>query len=116
MCSVTSHGSAYGRFGHAIERRNVWAAEMAMREMGDVTLADALDYVELLAESRLDRFERAAVRWHGRLAVEAGIMTLRESQLILAALADLPSGDAKTKAMLRDLLRRVKPGPLRPMR
>jgi len=33
--------------------------------------------------------EHAAVRWHGRLELEASTMTLSESQLALAALASL---------------------------
>src|SRR5689334_954529 len=40
---------------------------MAMREMGTVSLVEALDYVVLLAELRPAKAPRAAVRWHGRL-------------------------------------------------
>jgi hypothetical protein len=50
-------------------------AEMLLREMGAVSLADAFDYVALFAEPRRGRVERAAVRWHGRLEVEAPMLT-----------------------------------------
>jgi hypothetical protein len=64
---MTSQGSAHGRFTRAIKQRNVWAAEMAMREAGTLSLLDALDYLDLLAEVKPAKLEQAALRWHGRL-------------------------------------------------
>src|SRR5579864_7263677 len=78
---MTYQGSAHGRFSRAIQTRNLWAAEMAMRELAPVSLLDALDYLGLLAAHPSDRFDRAAVRWHGRLEAEATTLTLAESQL-----------------------------------
>ena len=43
---MTSQGSAHGRFQRAIHRRNVENAEMAAREMGGLSLADALSLCE----------------------------------------------------------------------
>jgi hypothetical protein len=68
---VTSQGSAGGRFTRAIKQRNLWAAEVSLREIADPSLADALAYLDLLAEQRPEKLERAAVRWHGRLETEA---------------------------------------------
>lgn len=82
-------------------------AEMALREMGAVSLAEALDYLALLAELRPERSQPAAVRWHGRLELEAPILTLPESQLALAALAALCAGESDAVGVLRRLLRRV---------
>jgi hypothetical protein len=45
------------------------------------SLVDALDYLELLADVRPDKFDRAAVRWHGRLELESAVLTIAESQL-----------------------------------
>jgi hypothetical protein len=73
------------------------------------SLLDALDYLELLAQVRPDRVDRAAVRWHGRLELELPILTLTESQLALAALASLCAGNPEGGAILRRLLRRVSP-------
>lgn len=39
---MRSQGTAHGRFQRAIHQRNVLAAEMAAREMGGLSLADAL--------------------------------------------------------------------------
>jgi hypothetical protein len=46
------------------------------------------------------RFGRAAVRWHGRFALEANRLELAESQLALAALASLPHDDEAALAVL----------------
>jgi hypothetical protein len=106
---MTSQGSAHGCFIRAIQQRNLLAAEMAMRELGQVSLADALDYLELLAAVRPDRFDRAAVRWHGRLETEAAVLTLAESQFALAALGLLRAGDASAAELVTRLLRRAHP-------
>jgi hypothetical protein len=47
---MTSQGSAHGRFARAIKQRNLFGAEMAIREMKSVSVIDALDYLDLLAE------------------------------------------------------------------
>lgn len=112
---VTSQGSAHGRFSRAVKTRNLWAAEAALREMGTPSLLDALDYLALLAETKPEKVEAAAVRWHGRLEVEASAMTLGESQLALAALASLAAGEREAVSLLRALLRRVNPMLMRRM-
>jgi hypothetical protein len=48
---------------------------MAIREMKSVSLLDALDYLDLLAEVKPEKLERGALRWHGRLELEASLMT-----------------------------------------
>jgi hypothetical protein len=106
---LTSQGSAHGRFTRAIQTNNLWAAETAMRELGTVSLLDALDYLALLSHARPDRFDRAAVRWHGRLEMETQVLTLSESQLALAALGSLRAGDREAVVVLQRLLRRVHP-------
>jgi hypothetical protein len=39
---MTTQGSAHGRFQRAIHSRNLQNAEMAAREMGGLSIADAL--------------------------------------------------------------------------
>lgn len=82
---------------------------MAARELGGLSLIDALDYVLLLAELRPERAAAAAVRWHGRLEMESAGLTLTESQLALAALADVCAGGRDTVPVLQRLLRRARP-------
>jgi hypothetical protein len=106
---VTSQGSAHGRFTRALQQRNLWAAESSLRELGSVSLEDALGYLDLLAEQKPEKLERAAVRWHGRLETEATFLSLAESQLALAALASLCAGERDALEVLRRLLRRVRP-------
>jgi hypothetical protein len=103
--------NARTQYRRAIERKNLMRAEMALREMGAIDLLEALDYVALLAELRPAKAPRAAVRWHGRLETEAGMLTLPESALALAALIALCAGDREALGLLRRLLKRVKPLP-----
>jgi hypothetical protein len=77
-----------------------------MRELGTPSLLDALAYLDLLAEVRTDKLERAAVRWHGRLETEAATLTFAESQL---ALASLCAGERDAVQILRSLVRRARP-------
>jgi len=106
---MTSQGSAHGRFTRAIQQRNLWAAETSLRELSSVSLEDALGYLDLLAEQKPEKLERAGVRWHGRLETEATFLSLAESQLALAALASLCAGERDAIDILRRLLRRVRP-------
>jgi hypothetical protein len=106
---MTSQGTAHGRFTRAIKTRNLWAAETALREIRTPSLLDALDYLDLLATARPDRFDRAAITWHAGLEDKAVTLTLAESQLALAALGSLRAGDAEATEILRRLLRRVSP-------
>ena len=67
---VTSQGSPATRFKRAIERRSLINAELAAREMTQVSLEQALQLVILYAEQGEERFEKAAVRWLGMLLLE----------------------------------------------
>jgi len=48
---MTSQGTPHGRFQRAIHSRQVQYAEVAAREMGGLSLADALLLCELLANT-----------------------------------------------------------------
>jgi hypothetical protein len=105
---MTSQGSAHGRFTRALQQRNLWAAETSLRELGSVSLEDALGYLDLLAEQKPEKLERAAVRWHGRLETEATFLSLAECHLALAALASLCAGERDAIEVLQRLLRRLR--------
>jgi hypothetical protein len=47
--------------------------------MRGLSLYDALDLCELIAKAKPGKYERAAIRWHGRLELEAGTLQLSES-------------------------------------
>ena len=77
--------------------------------MQPLSLLDALDYLVLLVELQPARAPSAAIRWHGRLELESALLTLTESQLALAALADLCAGSREPVEILKRLLRRARP-------
>ncbi len=98
------HVSVYGRFRAAIERGNLIEAEAAARELPTLSLSDALDYCDLLAQREPAKYERAALRWHSRLEREREGLTFSHSLLALASLQALPQGDRGTPlAFLRYL-------------
>jgi hypothetical protein len=102
---MTSQGSAHGRFTRAINRRHVQAAEMAAREMGGLSLADALLLCELLANVDPARYERAALRWLQRF-IDERLPPLSEVALAASALAELRHGNRGTGVdALKRLLR-----------
>jgi hypothetical protein len=106
---LTSQGTAQGRFARALAQKNVRGAQIAAKEMGGLSLLDALDYLVVLVEVQPERAPSAAIRWHGRLELESPVLTLTESQLALAALADLCAGSREPVEILKRLLRRARP-------
>jgi hypothetical protein len=108
---MTSQGTPHGRFQRAIHRRHVQAAEMAAREMGGLSLADALSLCELLANVDPARYERAALRCLQRF-IDERLPPLTEVALAAAALAELRHGNRNVgvetlKRLSRGLLPRV---------
>jgi hypothetical protein len=84
---------------------------MAAREMGGLSLADALLLCELLANVDPARYERAALRWLERFINER-LPPLTEVALAASALAELRHGqrNAGVEALKR-LLRHVQRSP-----
>jgi hypothetical protein len=72
----------------AIQRRHFPQAEMAAREIGQLSLIDALALVACCARTGHPKFEQAAVRWLVRLADERD-QSLRDVRLAAAALEAL---------------------------
>lgn len=92
---VAAQGSPATRYRRAVETRSLFLAELAAREMGSLSLRDAIRLVALYAECEPAKFERTALRWLERLLAERDNLTLGEVQLAAAALSQLPapSGD-----------------------
>jgi hypothetical protein len=76
-------------FKRAIERGNLFSAEMVARELGRLSLSDSLALTALAAQKDPGRRSRYAVRWLRRLLEEDPNLTLEEAQLAAAALAAL---------------------------
>ena len=102
---VTAQGSALTRFRRALERRHTFGAEVAAREMGFVSLQDALGLLALYAAEGSPKYGRASVRWLARLAFENDDLELEDLQLAAAALQALPRRPASALSVLTDLSR-----------
>jgi hypothetical protein len=64
---------------------------MFARELGKLSLMDALSLVAAYARKGSPKFEAVAIRWLVRLALEGRDVRLDDLQLAAAALSALPS-------------------------
>jgi hypothetical protein len=83
---VTAQPGARVRFRRAIERRALWMAEDAARQLPNLPLEDALQLVHLYAERGSPKFESAARRWLVRYLTE-GTPSIRDVAKVTASLA-----------------------------
>ena len=66
----------------AIERRAVWIAEDATRELPNLSLEDALQIVHLYAERGSPKYEAAAMRWLERYLTESSPRLQRFADIV----------------------------------
>ena len=90
---MTAQGDPRTIFKRAVERKSLMLAMATAREIGVVSLREALSLVVLVAEFQPERFDAFARRWLARLASERAL-TLAELDLAVAALRALPSDRA----------------------
>lgn len=100
---MTSDGSPYTRFRRALETGNATLAFAAARELPYVNLDDALRICLLLRDGDRNRYERAAVRWLGRFALEARGVTIDALRQAADALDRLPERAAEAMEQLQEL-------------
>jgi hypothetical protein len=99
MCSVTSQGSPYTIFRRALERGSLTGVRAAVGNLpAPPPLADAVLICLLLLDQEPDRYERAAVRWLGRLLLEHRGVGLRHAELAAAYLAAWPDPARRDRA------------------
>jgi hypothetical protein len=103
ICSMTSDGNPYARFRRALETGNETLITTAARELPKVALDDALRICLVLRGGDPDRYERAAVRWLGRFALEAREATIADLRLAAGALDSLPEHPDKAMELLQRL-------------
>jgi len=87
---MSSDGSPYYRFKRALATGNLNLIRAAAAELPWIGLSDALEICLLLRDQPDERYERAAVRWLGRFALEARSVTIDALELAAAALQALP--------------------------
>jgi hypothetical protein len=100
---VTSDGSPYACFRRALETGNELLVLGAARELPQVALDDALRICLVLRDGDRRRYDRAAVRWLGRFALEARAVTIRDIRTAAAALDALPTRTAEAMEQLQRL-------------
>jgi hypothetical protein len=100
---MTSDGNPYSRFRRALATGSEAIVLAAARELPQIALDDALRICLVLRGSDPRRYERAAVRWLGRFALEGRGVTIRDLQHAAAALDVLPEQPADAMERLQEL-------------
>lgn len=104
----TSQGHARTVFKRALEQDNLLVAEATVREIGHVTLAEALDLTALIARKAPRRHPRAAARWLLRYLEENSAATIEEAGVVATCLAALGSpGHEEAAVTLRAMAERA---------
>ena len=85
----------------SLDRGDLPGARAAAAEMERISLTDALRLLALIAEKQPDLYERAAVRWLGRLLLEQREMGLDDAGVALAALDQLAQWPATANVLAR---------------
>jgi hypothetical protein len=104
---MTSDGSPYTRLQRAIQAGNLAVIRATAAELGWVPMPDALRILVVIEAKDDERFERSAVRWAGRLALEVPDLELAELAGALESLHALPDEHAQRSLVwLADRARR----------
>ena len=95
-------------FRRAIEHNNLVLADVTAREIGRVTIAEALELTTLFARKPPERYGRFAARWLCLYLEEHEKATLERVELLLSNLQSLasPKNHASALAILRKPSRR----------
>ena len=100
---VTSDGNPYSRFRRALQTGNEALVTAAARELPRIALDDALRICLVLRGGDPERYERAAVRWLGRFALEARDVTIDDLRVAANALDTLPDRASDAMERLQEL-------------
>lgn len=100
---MASDGNAYTRFRRALETGNEALVTAAALELPRIALEDALRICLVLRDGDPRRYERAAVRWLGRFALEAAGATIGDLRRAAEALDALPAKPAEAMERLQRL-------------
>ncbi len=95
---MTAQPNARMRFRRAIERRALWMAEEAARELPTLTLEEALQLVHLYAERDSPKYERAALRWLERYLVEGEPRLRHFAEASVRLTSHLPTEEREVEA------------------
>jgi hypothetical protein len=93
----------YAMFRDAIESGDLNRIARLARQVGEIRLDDALRICLLLRDDPGERYERAAVRWLGRFALEGRGVTPADLRVALDALGSLPTDPQTAMSCLQAL-------------
>ena len=100
---MTSEGSPYQRFRRALETGIAALVTSTALELPRIALDDALRICLVLRGGDPERYERAAVRWLGRFALEARGATIDDLRQAAEALDELPERAVEAMERLQRL-------------
>jgi hypothetical protein len=80
--------SPHARLRRALERGDLNLAELAAKECSHIDLEDSLEICLLMRRQRDERFERAAVKWLGRLLAERPAIGIDLARQAVSGLVD----------------------------
>ena len=103
---MSTKGGSYARFRRALETGSLTAVRAAAAELPTINLDDALRVCLLLRRADAAIYERAAIRWIGRLALEHRGATLAMLHQAVAAFERLPDDPEAAREELVALVRR----------
>jgi hypothetical protein len=107
MCSMSSSGSPYARFQRALATGNLNVIRSAAAELPRIGLAEAASMLLVILRSEPRQYERAAVRWLGRLCLERTRIDLEDLSRAAAALVALPDRPESARRLLADVCGRA---------
>lgn len=106
--TTTSQGHPRTVFRRALQRGNLIVAEATAREVGQISLAEALELTALIARKEPHRHSRVSAHWLGRFLAEGDSIALEEIGLVVSCLSALRSPRHEvTLAMLRGMTARA---------
>ncbi len=104
---MTSSGSPYARFQRALGTGNLNVVRAAAAELPRIGVAEAASILLVILRVEPDQYERAAVRWLGRLCLERTRVDLEDLSRAASALVALPEQPDSARPLLADVCSRA---------
>jgi hypothetical protein len=104
---MTSSGSPYARFQRALATGNLTLVRTAAAELPRIGVAEAAAMLLVIERADPGQYERAAIRWLGRLCLERTHVDLDDLSRAAAALDVLPDDPEAARPLLAEVCRRA---------
>ena len=104
---MTSSGSPYARFQRALATGNLNVIRAAAAELPRIGVAEAAAMLLAILRAEPEQYERAAVRWLGRLCMERTRVGLDDLGRAASALIALPERPDAARRLLAEVCNRA---------